>query len=97
MFKVELSFRIDTLPQDALSDMCARTDAIFERENLKCTEKKLGSRVYLDRGSKQDYGRFWAAIFDLKRDASLVSCLKECFWYNGSDRENLLTGFLLRN
>ena len=94
MFKVELCFDTDNLEQDALDDMCMETDAIFERENLDCSERQPGRRVYLDRGRKQDYGRFWAAIFGLKRNAAIVSHLKECFWYNGSNRENLLTDFL---
>ena len=37
---------------------------------------------------------FWAAIFALKESSDLVENLKKCFWYNGSAKENLITGFL---
>lgn len=93
MFKVELCFDTDHIEQKVLDGMCAETDAIFEGENLRCSEKKKGRRVYLDCGSKQDYGRFWAAIFALKDNENIVANLKECFWCNGSNRENLLTDF----
>ena len=51
-------------------------------------------RIYLDRGRKQDYGRFWAAIFALKSSVWLSDHLQECFWYNGNDKENLITEFM---
>ena len=51
-------------------------------------------RVYEDKGRDEDYGRFWAAIFALKQTPELAENLKECIWYNGSAKENLLTGFL---
>ena len=35
---------------------------------------------------KQDYGRFWAAIFALKSAAGISMHLQECFWYNGSEK-----------
>lgn len=41
-----------------------------------------------------DYGRFWAAIFALKSSAWLSDHLQECFWYNGNDKENLITEFM---
>ena len=50
--------------------------------------------MYLDRGRKQDYGRFWAAIFALKSAAGISMHLQECFWYNGSEKENLITEFM---
>ena len=34
------------------------------------------------------------AIFALKQTPELAENLKECTWYNGSAKENLLTGFL---
>lgn len=94
MFKVELSFDMERLDVGTVEKMCARTDEIFEREDLKCADRKPGRRIYLDKGRKQDYGRFWAAIFALKDTSWVVEHLKECNWYNGSGRENLITDFL---
>lgn len=93
MFKIELSFDTDRLGQDVLKQLYARTDEIFEYEDLKCTGRGV-VRVYEDKGRKQDYGRFWAAIFALKELSELTENLKECFWYNGSAKENLITDFL---
>ena len=93
MFKIELSFDTERLGQDALERLYARTDEIFESEDLKCVDRGV-VRVYEDRGRKKDYGRFWAAIFALKESPELSANLKECIWYNGSVKENLITGFL---
>ena len=70
--------------------MCEQADQIFEQEDLSCAVKALGSRIYLDRGRKQDYGRFWAAIFQLKNSVGIAENLLECFWYNGTEKENRL-------
>ena len=93
MPKIELSFDIDRLGQDVLKRLYAMTDEIFESEGLKCVDRGV-VRVYEDRGRKKDYGRFWAAIFALKESPELSANLKECIWYNGSVKENLITGFL---
>ena len=93
MPKIELSFDIERLGQDVLKRLYAMTDEIFESEGLKCVDRGV-VRVYEDRGRKKDYGRFWAAIFALKESPELSANLKECIWYNGSVKENLITGFL---
>ena len=93
MPKIELSFDIDRRGQDVLKRLYAMTDEIFESEGLKCVDRGV-VRVYEDRGRKKDYGRFWAAIFALKESPELSANLKECIWYNGSVKENLITGFL---
>lgn len=93
MPKIELSFDIDRLGQDVLKRLYAMTDEIFESEGLKCVDRGV-VRVYEDRGRKKDYGRVWAAIFALKESPELSANLKECIWYNGSVKENLITGFL---
>jgi len=93
MPKIELSFDIDRLGQDVLKRLYAMTDEIFESGGLKCVDRGV-VRVYEDRGRKKDYGRFWAAIFALKESPELSANLKECIWYNGSVKENLITGFL---
>ena len=75
--------------------ICEQTDQIFEREDLSCANREPGRRVYLDRGRQQDSGRFWAAIFALGESAAGISKhLQECFWYNGNEKENLITDFL---
>ena len=93
MPKIELSFDIDRLGQDVLKRLYAMTDEILESEGLTCVDRGV-VRVYEDRGRKKDYGRFWAAIFALKESPELSANLKECIWYNGSVKENLITGFL---
>ena len=93
MPKIELSFDIDRLGQDVLKRLYAMTDEIFESEDLNCVDRAL-VRVYEDKGRDEDYGRFWAAIFALKQTPELAENLKECIWYNGSVKENLITGFL---
>ncbi len=94
MYKLELSFDTEMLDADAVRQMCAKTDEIFEFEDLDCIERQPGKRIYLDKGRKQDYGRFWAAIFALKDTSWLAEHIKECFWYNGTSKENLITEFL---
>ena len=83
MYKVELKFDTSKLAPETVNQMCEQADQIFEQEDLSCAVKALGSRIYLDRGRKQDYGRFWAA-----------ENLLECFWYNGTEKENLITDFI---
>lgn len=93
VYRIELSFDTD-LDTESIEQLCAQADEIFEQEDLSCAERRPGHRVYQDRGRKQDYGRFWAAIFALKDASWLVEHLKECFWYNGGSRENLISEFL---
>lgn len=94
MYKVEFEFNTSSLDADALEKVCAKTDEIFAQEDLACCDKVPGRRVYQDKGRKQDYGRFWAAFFALKDMENISEHLKECFWYNGNQKENLLAGFL---
>lgn len=94
MYKVEIKFDSDNLTPDDMDRICEQTDRIFEREDLDCANREPGRRVYLDRGRKQDYGRFWAAIFALKNAVGISNHLQECFWYNGEERENLITEFM---
>ena len=93
MFRVELSFDSDRLDQDILERLYAKTDEIFESEDLNCVDRDI-VRVYEDKGRKQDYGHFWAALFALKEVSEITENLKECIWYNGSAKENLIKGFL---
>ena len=94
MYKAELEFNTNMMDSDTLERVYAKTDEIFAQEDLTCADKTPGRRVYQDKGRKQDYGRFWAAFFALKDMADISEYLKECFWYNGNQKENLLTGFL---
>lgn len=94
MYKVEIIFDSNKLTKDEMEKFCEQTDQIFEKEDLYCADKQPERRVYLDRGRKRDYGRFWAAIFALKSTESISSYLKECFWYNGNEKENLITDFM---
>lgn len=94
MYKVELSFDTNLLDVTHVESLCMQTDEIFEKEDLSCADRQPGKRIYQDKGRKQDYGRFWAAIFALKDMRGIVENLKECFWYNGAEKENLITEFL---
>ena len=35
----------------------------------------------------------WAAIIAMKHSKKISENLKECFWYNGDKKENLITDF----
>ena len=87
MYKVELKFDTSKLAPETVNQMCEQADQIFEQEDLSCAVKALGSRIYLDRG-------FWAAIFQLKNSVGIAENLLECFWYNGTEKENLITDFI---
>lgn len=93
-YKAEIKFNTSVIAPDMLEEVCAKLDEIFLQEDLTCCDKAPGRRVYRDKGRKQDYGRFWAAFFALKDMDDISVHLKECFWYNGKQKENLLTGFL---
>ena len=94
MYIVEIIFSSKVLTQSDMDQICEETYQIFEREELSCADRQPGKRVYLDRGRKQDYGRFWAAIFAMKNSRKITDHLQECFWYNGNDKENLITEFI---
>ena len=94
MYKVEIKFDTRNLMPADVDRICEETDRIFEREDLSCVNRQPGMRVYLDCGRKQDYGRFWAAIFALKNSARITEHLLEFFWYNGNEKENLITEFI---
>ena len=90
--------RITVEREESLSHLLYERMSIMYKVELKfdtsCAVKALGSRIYLDRGRKQDYGRFWAAIFQLKNSVGIAENLLECFWYNGTEKENLITDFI---
>lgn len=94
LYKVEIKFDSHNLTPSDMDKICKQTDQIFEKEDLSCADKEPGRRVYLDRGRKHDYGRFWAAIFALKSADGISKHLQECFWYNGNEKENLITDFI---
>ena len=48
VYRVELSFDTEKLDQETVEKMCARTDEIFESEELDCAERQPGKRIYLD-------------------------------------------------
>ncbi|MCU6763000.1 Uncharacterised protein [uncultured Roseburia sp.] len=94
MYKVEIKFDTRNLTKSDIDRICEETDQIFENEDLSCADRQPGKRIYLDRGRKQDYGRFWAAIFAIKNSSQISDHLQECFWYNGDEKENLITDFI---
>lgn len=94
MYKVEIIFNPKNLTQRDMERICEETDWIFEREDLICIDRHSGKRIYIDRGRKQDYGKFWAAIFAMKNSRNITDHLQECFWYNGSEKEDLIIDFM---
>lgn len=94
MYKIELTFDSSSLTPGDMEQICRETDLIFEKEDLDCADRQPGKRIYLDRGRKQDYGRFWAALFALKSSTKITDHLQECVWYNGNAKENLITDFI---
>ena len=93
MYKVELKIDMRNLIQDDVDQICKEIDRIFETEKLVCVKRQAGIRIYIDHGCREDYGRFWAAIFGMKHSKKISDNLKECFWYNGDKKENLITDF----
>ena len=67
MYKVELKFDTSKLAPETVNQMCEQADQIFEQEDLSCAVKALGSRIYLDRGRKQDYGRFLGSNLSVEK------------------------------
>ena len=68
MYKVELKFDTSKLAPETVNQMCEQADQIFEQEDLSCAVKALGSRIYLDRGRKQDYGSSNLSVEKLRRN-----------------------------
>ena len=93
MYKVELKIDMRNLIQDDIDQICKEIDHIFETEKLVCVKRQPGARTYIDQECREDYGRFWAAIFAMKHSKKISENLKECFWYNGDKKENLITDF----
>lgn len=93
MYKVELKIDMRNLIQDDVDQICKEIDRIFETEKLVCVKRQSGIRTYIDHGCREDYGRFWAAIFGMKHSKKISNNLKECFWYNGDKKGNLITDF----
>ena len=52
MFKIELSFDTERLGQDALERLYARTDEIFESEDLKCVDRGVVRVMRIKGGSR---------------------------------------------
>lgn len=94
MYKLEINFNTIDIKQEEAEEMCMQTDEIFAREDLLCENQEPGRRTYVDKGRKQDYSRFWAALFALKNSSWLVDHLQECFWYNGANKESLMADFI---
>ena len=83
MYKVELKIDMHNLIQDDADQICKEIDHFFETEKLICVKRHQGTRIYISQGCREDYGRFWAAIFAMKHSKKISENLKECFWYNG--------------
>ena len=74
--------------------IAGKADRIFETEGLQCEVSEQDMRIYKGNGKPQDYGNFWAAIFQLKSAGEVDERLSECIWHNGEDSENLITDFM---
>lgn len=93
-YKVELKLNLENLSDLDREDLCKKADCIFETEGLRCEVSEQGMRTYTGNGQPQDYGNFWAAIFQLKSAGEVAERLSECIWHNGEDSENLITDFM---
>lgn len=93
MYKVEIAFKTENMPRDTVERLSAATDKIFAERHLPCCEKGLGKRVYIEKGSKNDYGNFWSAFFALKDSPWFTDNVTECMWYNKTPKD-LINGFL---
>ena len=93
-YKVELKLNLENLSDLDSEKLCKKADRIFETEGLQCEVSEQDMRIYKGNGKPQDYGNFWAAIFQLKSAGELAERLSECIWHNGEDSENLITDFM---
>ena len=93
-YEVELKLNLENLSDLDREDLCKKADCIFETEGLQCEVSEQGMRTYTGNGQPQDYGNFWAAIFQLKSAREVAERLSECIWHNGEDSENLITDFM---
>lgn len=93
MYKVEIMFNTKDLAQESIKELNFQTDLIFKKEDINSVNIH-GRKLYCDQRRKEDYGRMWAAIFELKRNNWITDHIQECFWYNGNDKEDLLTDFI---
>lgn len=87
MFKVEIKFNSNN---DAVVE---KTNKIFTMRNLSFQHKSSEVYVYVGNGSKNDYGYFWAAFFDLKKAKWFIKNVSECTWFDGELKKDLLEGF----
>ena len=95
MFKVELIFDTEHYEPKRIEELCRQTDHLFEREDLACVEDRFGRRTYLDKGRDEDFGRFWAALFAMKRTmGTSEECIRNAYWYHDDSKEDLLTEFI---
>ena len=93
-YKVELKLNLENLSDLDREELCKKADRIFETEGLRCEVSEQDMRIYKGNGKPQDYGNFWAAIFQLKSAEEVAERLSECIWHNGEDSENLITDFM---
>lgn len=94
MFKVEIKFDVNKLNNETVERLSTETDKIFAVLNLPSEYKGFGECIYTDNGSKNDYGRFWAVFFALKKASWFIENVSECTWFDGTSKKDLLTGFL---
>lgn len=92
MFRTEITF--DTsLPQAEIEQLCAMTDAIFAKEDLVCTEKEYGRRVYADKRGAADFATIGVALMAMDDVPQLVKSITSAYWYHGAKKENLMETF----
>lgn len=92
MLRVE--FKIDG-ENEIVAKVCRELDMMFLRREIAHSElQNIGERIYIGTGNKEEYGRFWAVFFELKKTSWIVQHIKVATWYSDRLPSNLLNDFL---
>ena len=95
MFKIELFFD-ESLSEAELKKLGARIDKIFAEETITKVDKTLTSRTYYDNGDAKDFGRIAAALCEVKNTMNYTKFIKEAYFYEEDDKEDLVVEFFGR-
>ena len=95
MFKIELFFN-ETLEESELRKIGAIIDEFFAEDNIKKVDKTLTSRTYYDNGYESDFGKMWASLCQIKNTMNFSAFLKEAYWYENDEKDDIITEFFNR-
>lgn len=95
MFKIELFFD-ESLGEDELKKLGSKIDEIFAEDNIRKADKTLTSRTYYDNGHESDFGKMWASLCQIKNTMDHSAFIREGYWYEDDEKEDLIVEFFGR-